>query len=184
MSEQNPKQIAEFWRQARAGLVGAPETVPEAWAFGATPAHADGLLALVLDGTKTGTASSLWDYEALGDPLPVAVNTASFSTRRSNRAPSSRPRTCRLSRLTTSQKHTHDQRARAISASPPGVKFTSATGARTPRTPAASHPTCQWCASGFVWCIARRRPSVVSYWPGGRIMLSCATLATSSPERL
>ena len=30
MSEQNPKQIAEFWRQARAGLVGAPETVPEA----------------------------------------------------------------------------------------------------------------------------------------------------------
>lgn len=72
MSEQNPKQIAEFWRQARAGLVGAPETVPEAWAFGATPAHADGLLTLVLDGTKTGTASSLWDYEALGDPLPAA----------------------------------------------------------------------------------------------------------------
>ena len=72
MSQQNPKQISEFWRQARAGLVGAPETVPEAWAFGATPAHADGLLALVLDGTKTGTASSLWDYEALGDPLPVA----------------------------------------------------------------------------------------------------------------
>ena len=72
MSQQNPMQISEFWRQARAGLVGAPETVPEAWAFGATPAHADGLLALVLDGTKTGTASSLWDYEALGDPLPVA----------------------------------------------------------------------------------------------------------------
>ena len=69
-SEQNPQQIAEFWRQARTGLVGAPEAVPEAWGFGATPAHADSLLALVLDGIKTGTASSLWDYEALGDPLP------------------------------------------------------------------------------------------------------------------
>lgn len=44
--------------------------MPLAWAFGATPAHADGLLELVLAGVKTGTASSLWDYEASGDPLP------------------------------------------------------------------------------------------------------------------
>jgi uncharacterized protein YhfF len=47
-----------------------PEAVPLAWAFGATPAHADGLLELVLAGTKVGTASSLWDYETSGDPLP------------------------------------------------------------------------------------------------------------------
>lgn len=43
---------------------------PPAWAFGATPAQADELLGLVLDGTKTATASALWDYEAEGESLP------------------------------------------------------------------------------------------------------------------
>ncbi len=62
--------IAEYWRRVRAEDPSLPEEPPGAWAFGATPAHADGLLALVLDGIKTGTASSLWDYEATGDPLP------------------------------------------------------------------------------------------------------------------
>nr|WP_157311330.1 ASCH domain-containing protein [Microbacterium sp. MAH-37] len=47
-----------------------PDAAPEAWGFGATPEHADSLLELVLAGVKTGTASSLWDYEATGDPLP------------------------------------------------------------------------------------------------------------------
>lgn len=61
---------AKFWDLCREHVAGLPEQVPLAWAFGATPAHADGLLALVLEGTKTGTASSLWDYEASGDPLP------------------------------------------------------------------------------------------------------------------
>ena len=64
--------LEEFWIRARRGLAGAPEQPPAAWAFGATPGHADGLPALVLDGIKTGTASSLWDYEANGDPLPAA----------------------------------------------------------------------------------------------------------------
>lgn len=45
--------------------------IPEAWAFGAIPEHADGLLALVLDGTKTGTASPLWDYEHAEEPVPA-----------------------------------------------------------------------------------------------------------------
>lgn len=62
--------ISEFWNHARTEIAGLPEELPEAWPFGATPAHADELLALVLAGTKTGTASSLWDYEATGDPLP------------------------------------------------------------------------------------------------------------------
>ncbi len=44
--------------------------MPEAWAFGATRDHADDLLDLVLRGIKHGTASSMWDYEATGDPLP------------------------------------------------------------------------------------------------------------------
>ena len=44
---------------------------PPAWSFGATPAHADDLLDLVLRGTKTATAGALWDYEAEGEQLPT-----------------------------------------------------------------------------------------------------------------
>ncbi len=62
--------LASFWREVREQHPELPEAVPDAWAFGATPAHADGLLELVLAGIKTGTASSLWDYEATGDPEP------------------------------------------------------------------------------------------------------------------
>lgn len=63
---------AEFWDAAREAKPGLPDAVPEAWAFGATPEVADELLALVLAGTKTATASSLWDYEATGDQVPQA----------------------------------------------------------------------------------------------------------------
>lgn len=63
--------VEEFWQECRAVLPDLPGDTPEAWAFGATPAHADGLLGLVLDGTKTATASSLWDYEHEGESLPV-----------------------------------------------------------------------------------------------------------------
>lgn len=66
----DPSAIAEYWERVRADVPTLPEVVPGAWAFGATPAHADALLALVIDGVKTGTASSLWDYEATGDPQP------------------------------------------------------------------------------------------------------------------
>lgn len=62
--------VDEFWSQARAEVPTLPEQLPEVWAFGATPAHADGLLELVLAGIKTGTASSLWDYDASGDAVP------------------------------------------------------------------------------------------------------------------
>lgn len=61
---------AEFWRQVREAKPELPEAVPEAWAFGATAEHADELLALVLVGTKTATASSLWDFEATGEAVP------------------------------------------------------------------------------------------------------------------
>ncbi|MGW4857529.1 ASCH domain-containing protein [Kocuria palustris] len=61
-----------YWRGVRAEVSGLPEQVPEAWAFGAEPAQADELLALVLAGVKSATASSLWDYEAEGEPLPTA----------------------------------------------------------------------------------------------------------------
>ena len=62
--------IRSFWERARAAVPSLPAGLPQAWAFGATPEHADGLLELVLAGTKTGTASSLWDHEATGEPVP------------------------------------------------------------------------------------------------------------------
>lgn len=73
--------IAAFWNDAKhraklttmPGYFGANPTEsvpPPAWSFGATPDHADELLRLVLDGTKTATASALWDYEAEAEPLP------------------------------------------------------------------------------------------------------------------
>lgn len=69
--EADEARIADYWREVRAAMPGLPETAPEAWGFGATPEHADELLALVLAGVKDGTASSLWDFEETGDPLPT-----------------------------------------------------------------------------------------------------------------
>lgn len=59
-----------FWAAAREDHPGLPARRPEAWAFGATSEQADELLALVLGGIKTATASALWDYEAAGEPIP------------------------------------------------------------------------------------------------------------------
>lgn len=62
--------IDTFWLACREALPHLPTQAPEAWAFGATPAHAHELLALVLAGIKTATASSLWDHEHTGEPVP------------------------------------------------------------------------------------------------------------------
>lgn len=66
----DPDVLAAYWYGLRSAIPELPPEVPEAWAFGATAEHADGLLELVLSGVKTGTASSVWDYEASGDPMP------------------------------------------------------------------------------------------------------------------
>ena len=63
-------ELDSFWSRARCQLPDLPEQRPEAWAFGATKEDADELLALVLDGTKTGTVSALWDIEADGESVP------------------------------------------------------------------------------------------------------------------
>lgn len=48
-----------------------PDNVPpQAWSFGDSPRLADELLALVLAGTKTGTAALVWEYEHEGEPIP------------------------------------------------------------------------------------------------------------------
>lgn len=66
----NDASVGQFWGLARRARPELPVEVPEAWAFGATPEQADELLALVLDGAKTGTASSLWDVEAESEEVP------------------------------------------------------------------------------------------------------------------
>ncbi|WP_336645621.1 ASCH domain-containing protein [Microbacterium sp. USHLN186] len=71
MTEPDPAALTRFWQAARAAVPALPSAVPAAWAFGATPEHADSLLALVIEGRKTATASSVWDYESTGDALPV-----------------------------------------------------------------------------------------------------------------
>jgi len=77
--------VEAFWQLARfhARLNSAPtyfgpttlEVVPPpAWAFGDSAEEGDELLQLVLDGTKTATASALWDYETESEALPEAGN--------------------------------------------------------------------------------------------------------------
>jgi len=74
-------EINRFWETARGraglgrlsvvtGTSAATALPPPVWAFGATPEQADELLALVLEGTKTATASARWEYEAEGEELP------------------------------------------------------------------------------------------------------------------
>lgn len=83
-------EIQSFWEDAkvRANLnrlrvytgANAQESLcPPAWAFGADEQQADELLALVLDGVKTATASALRDYEAEQEPIPT-VGTLSIVT--------------------------------------------------------------------------------------------------------
>lgn len=66
----DPATLATFWAHARRHVDDAPLEVPEAWAFGATPAHADELLDLVISVVKTGTATSVWDLGATGEAVP------------------------------------------------------------------------------------------------------------------
>ncbi|MFC4428964.1 ASCH domain-containing protein [Citricoccus alkalitolerans] len=72
MTSPSDHQYTAFWRRALEAVPLLPPDPSEAWSFGATPDHANTLLALVLDGTKTGTASSGWDYETTGEPIPAA----------------------------------------------------------------------------------------------------------------
>jgi uncharacterized protein YhfF len=74
-------ELDAFWALARehADLTGVPVYTgvnpvrtlrPPAWSFGATAEQADELLALVLDGTKTATASAFEDYATEGEDPP------------------------------------------------------------------------------------------------------------------
>lgn len=80
-AEPSEAEVSAFWAEARRrarlstmpgyfGPTGLESLQPPAWSFGATPEQADELLSLVLEGTKTATASAVWDYEAVDEPLP------------------------------------------------------------------------------------------------------------------
>ena len=82
MVSADDNELDAFWDIARdhAHLAGVPVYTgenpmrtlrPPAWAFGSTPAQSDELLRLVLDGTKTATASSHADYAKEGEELPA-----------------------------------------------------------------------------------------------------------------
>lgn len=63
-------RVQQFWQRLRVGNDDLPQSMPEAWAFGAEPEQADELLGLVLEGIKTATAASFWDHQWTGDPIP------------------------------------------------------------------------------------------------------------------
>lgn len=67
--------ITDFWKQYLATLPGDhphQRATYEAWGFGDSPAMADELGQLVMDGIKTATASLLKGYETDGEPIPSA----------------------------------------------------------------------------------------------------------------
>lgn len=67
--------IDQFWQDFLATLrpdAPAHTAAYVAEAFGDNPALADELAALVLEGKKTATCSSLWEWEAEANPLPAS----------------------------------------------------------------------------------------------------------------
>lgn len=76
------QELVAFWETARAhakigrlpvvtGVGVTAAMTPPAWAFGDHPGLADELLALVLAGVKTGTATAVAELERTGEAEPV-----------------------------------------------------------------------------------------------------------------
>ncbi|WLV24918.1 ASCH domain-containing protein [Aciduricibacillus chroicocephali] len=64
------KSVVALWSAYKENYLDAPESY-EAWGFGDSPAMADDLARLVVEGTKTATASNHALYEIEQEPLPV-----------------------------------------------------------------------------------------------------------------
>jgi len=60
----------QLWRAYEALGYGAAKSY-RVWYFGDNQDDADGLVALVLAGTKQATASAFWAHESDGEPLPA-----------------------------------------------------------------------------------------------------------------
>jgi hypothetical protein len=65
-------EITRFWNEVRQQFPHLSIKPPPAWAFGANAQQADELLQLVLEGRKTATASTFWDYETNNESLPTS----------------------------------------------------------------------------------------------------------------
>jgi uncharacterized protein YhfF len=63
--------VQAMWQRFCAATGADPSSLTAADAFGDSPAMADELLALVLEGTKTATAGLVSDYAPAGEPLPA-----------------------------------------------------------------------------------------------------------------
>ena len=73
MSNTQRNRVETFWQSFLVMLEERGDAIPEAyeaWSFGDSPEMADVLGSLVLEGTKTATASLVWVYEMEGEPLP------------------------------------------------------------------------------------------------------------------
>ena len=69
----HPRAVAAFWRNFLAAGGRDAATLPsDIFHFCDNEPDAVELAALVLAGTKTGTASLVWMYEARGEPVPAA----------------------------------------------------------------------------------------------------------------
>jgi uncharacterized protein YhfF len=64
------EDVQRFWDEVRARTGAPAESLTAVETFGDSPAMADELLALVLDGTKRATAALVEDFSASGTPLP------------------------------------------------------------------------------------------------------------------
>jgi uncharacterized protein YhfF len=65
--------IAAFWQRFLATqAAGAALSFTDAQQFGSGSEMGDALAALILAGTKTATCSCLWEWQAEGNPIPVA----------------------------------------------------------------------------------------------------------------
>ena len=68
------ENIQQYWQKFLAQCT--PEqaaqytSIPEAWGFGDNPQLADQLGSLVVQGIKTATCGTVWEYEQDGEPMP------------------------------------------------------------------------------------------------------------------
>jgi uncharacterized protein YhfF len=71
--QQATASVTAFWQKFLATQAdGAALSFTEAQQFGSGTAMGDELAALILAGTKTATCSCLWEWQAEGNPIPVA----------------------------------------------------------------------------------------------------------------
>lgn len=83
-------EVLELWEKFVTMHPEAKDSTYEVWAFGSNPSMADSLLALVLEGKKTGTCSAKSYLTTTMNHFPRKKNTVSSSMARANPRQSSK----------------------------------------------------------------------------------------------